>query len=177
MERKGEDVTRYRPKEGYVQLWRRIRDHRFWPTYKNRAFTELEAWFDLLFDAAFAPHRRTFKGKTFDLKTGELVCSQNELAKRWRWKRSSVRSFLESLYLNGEAVHEESQNITKISICKLTGCVGYTPTSHPEATSRPHKKGYKKVLEESTTLSPNKGDVLTGGILTAWRNRKKKGSK
>ena len=181
MERTGEDVSRYRPKEGYIQLWRRLRDHRLWPAFKQRKFTELEAWIDLLFDATYKAHRRTFRGQVFDLKPGELVFSQREKAEQWKWSRGKVRSFLDSLCLNGEATHEKSPDVTRLCICKLTGYAEWQPDIGPKldrsASRARRKKGEEgEVQDLSTTLSPNRGDVLTGGILTAWRNRKKKGA-
>ena len=136
-------MQRYIPKEGYIQVWRRLRDHRFWPTYKRRRFTELEAWLDLLFDATYKAHRHEFRGQVFDLKPGELVFSQREKAEQWKWSRGKVRSFLDSLCLNGEATHEKSPDVTRLCICKLAGYAEWKPDDSPQ-TRRWGKKGEKK---------------------------------
>ena len=183
-------MARYKPKEGFIQVWRRLRSHRFWPTYNRRRFTELEAWLDLLFDATYKAHRQEFRGQVFDLKPGELVFSQEEKAEHWRWSRGTVRRFLESLYVNGEAVHEEAKGVTRLRISRLVGYAEWQPDVGPKldrsASRARRKKGEEGgrregkgdlELQDRTTLSSNNGDVLTGGILAAWRNRKKKGSK
>uniref|UniRef100_A0A6M3K7D1 Uncharacterized protein n=3 Tax=viral metagenome TaxID=1070528 RepID=A0A6M3K7D1_9ZZZZ len=164
-------MARRAPKGGYIWLWRKFRDHRFWPSYSGRRFTECEAWLDLLFDAAFKPHRRIFRGRTFELKSGELVGSQNDWADRWHWKRSEVRKFLDSLYLNGEAMHEDDQNITKLIICGLAGYVDVSPGSRPLPASTSHKK------EEEGEKDPSSGLVhdMVQGILDKMGKTKKKG--
>ena len=178
-------MARYQPKEGFVQLWRRLRDHRFWPTYKRRRFTELEAWIDLLFDATFKAHQMRFRGHTFNLKPGELVFSQNDRADRWRWSRSKVRSFLEELYLNGEASHEVIQGITRVKIHKLTGCAEWQPDNGPKidrsaSRARGEEGGRREEegeVQDLKPLSSNKVQVLVQGVLDKIGKGKKKGSK
>ena len=171
-------MTKYRPKEGWIELWRRLRDHRFWPTYTKRKFTKLEAWLDLLFDASYKAHRTTFRGRTYSLKEGELVFSQRERAARWKWSRGGLRDFLNELYLNGEAIHKEARGITRLRVCKLAGYVSWKPGSQPD-NGEAGKKGGRREGKKGTSkpLSSNKGDVLTAGILAAWKRRKKKGTK
>ena len=174
---------KYRPKEGYINKWRRYQKHRFYPTQEKREFMRGEAWEDLLFKAAFKPHATWFKGKEYHLNVGELVTSQRDLASRWKWSRSKVRRYLEDLYEHGEAAHRTDQfaahTATVVTIYRLAGCEPSKETPRP--TPRPTKHATREAVglevQECTTLSSNGGDVLTGGILAAWRNRKKKGSK
>ena len=172
-------MQRYIPKEGYIQVWRRLRDHRFWPTYKRRRFTELEAWLDLLFDATYKAHRHEFRGQVFDLKPGELVFSQREKAEQWKWSRGKVRSFLDSLCLNGEATHEKSPDVTRLCICKLAGYVEWKPDNSPQ-TRRWGKKGGRREgkdleLQDLKPLSSNKVQVLVQSALDNIGTGKKKG--
>ena len=174
-------AKRYVPKEGYIQLWRRLRDHRFWPTYKRRKFTEFEAWCDLLFDATYKAHTMKFRGHTFHLKPGELVFAQNDRADRWKWSRGKVRDFLDSLYLNGEASHETVHGITQLTIHKLAGYAEWKPDNVPE-NDRGGKKGGKKGREDcelqdlSTTLSSNKVQEVVQWTLDRMGKGKKKGN-
>ena len=166
-------MTRYRPKEGHIQLWRRVRDHRFWPAFKRHRFTEFEAWCDLLFDATYKAHRMKFRGHTFNLKPGELVFSQNDRADRWRWSRGKVRDFLASLYLNGEASHEESHGITKVTIHKLTDYAEWEPDTSPK-NDRTGKKGVRREEESSTNpSSPEKIGGVLGDIMDKLKGKKK----
>lgn len=166
-------MKRYVPKEGFVQLWRRVRDHRFWPTYKQRRFTDFEAWVDLLFDATYKTHRRVFRGHTFDLKPGELVFSQNDRAERWRWSRSKVRTFLNDLYLNGEASHKEVDGITRVTIHKLAGYAKPVPETSQEIFYPSKKGGEGKGKSTSKTLSSSKVQELIRGVLDKLDNKKK----
>lgn len=151
---------KYRPKEGFIQLWRRLRSHRFWPTYKRRRFTELEAWIDLLFDATYKAHRREFRGQVFNLKAGELVFSQHDKAEEWRWSRGTVRRFLESLYLNGEAVHEEAKGVTRLTICKLAGYAEWRPDDGTERGTGGRRLGKKEKKGEERINEPLLRKVL-----------------
>ena len=145
--------------------------------------SSLKSHLKLLFKAAFKPHATWFKGKEYHLNVGELVTSQRDLASRWKWSRSKVRRFLDDLYRHGEAAHRidrhPAHDATHITIYKLAGCEPSRPT--PQPPKRPIKRATREEVglevQECTTLSSNGGDVLTGGILAAWRNRKKKGSK
>lgn len=139
---------KYVPKEGFIQLYRRLRSHRFWPTYKRRKFTPLEAWIDLLFDATYKAHRCEFRGRVFDLKPGEVVFSQQERADHWRWSRGTVRRFLESLERNGEAVHHEQRGVTRLTICKLAGYAEWRPDDGTQSGTGSRRLGKKEKKEE-----------------------------
>ena len=127
----GEVVARYRPKEGWINKWRRWQNHRFYFTQEDRSATRGEAWDDLLFAAAFKPHARYFKGKEYHLNVGELVTSQRDLADRWQWSRNDVRSFLDDLYEHGEATHLSTHDSTHLTIYRLAGCEPQLPTPLP----------------------------------------------
>ena len=131
MERKGEDVSRYRPKEGHIELWRRIaglptrEPHRWWPTQEGRAFTRFEAWIDLLFRASFKAHTRYYKGRRVVLKRGELVTSERDLSSKWKWSRTKLRAFIEDAVKNKEIDHWINRGATFIRIRKLAGYVSF----------------------------------------------------
>lgn len=167
---------RYVPKEGYIQLWRRVRDHRFWPTYSGRKFTELEAWLDLLFDASYRSRKVRCRGRVYELKEGELVFSARDKAKHWGWRRSEMRAFLDALYANGEAVPEDAEGVTHLSIVKLRPFVGWSPTQPPQDSKDAPKKlrSTRSTRSTATPFSPTPMGVL----IEPWRNwLKKKGVK
>lgn len=158
-------MSRYRPKGGWVELWRKIESHRFWPTYEERAFTKLEAWLYLLLRAAYKAHQVEYMGRTYDLKPGELVTSERYLARIWRWSRGKVRHYLSELYMNGEATHEKAQGITRITVVKKAGYVGWEPSEKPSEKT-PRGKGVDlEVQERTTTPSSNKVQKVLQGIL------------
>ena len=158
-------MARYVPKEGFIQVWRRLRSHRFWPTYKRRRFTELEAWLDLLFDATYKAHRCEFRGQVFDLKPGELVFSQEEKAEHWRWSRGTVRRFLESLYVNGEAVHTEAKGVTRLSICKLAGYAEWRPDDSTQSCTGSRGLGKKEKKGEKGGAGERLNEPLLRKVL------------
>ena len=147
-------------------LWRRVRDHRFWPTYKRRKFTEFEAWVDLLFDAAYMPRHIRFMGQEFDLREGQLVFSQAERARRWKWQRNTVADWLHGLYLNGEAIHEESRGVTMLTICKAAP---YLTWEAAEAAT-PGKK--LRIKKENPFL--NKAQVLVQHLADSLDSERRK---
>ena len=130
-------MARYVPKEGHIQLWRRFRGHEYWPSEENRAFTRLEAWIDLLYQASFKAHTRYFKGRRVALKTGELVTSERDLSEHWQWSRTKLRTFLEHAVKNQQIDHWKDQSLTFIRVRKLAGYVDYdTAGKTSKKTSR-----------------------------------------
>ena len=170
-------MARYKPKEGFLMLWRRFRDHRFWPTYEERPFTKAEAWIDLLMDASYRSRKCRCRGRVYNIKEGELVFSARDKARHWRWKRSDMRSFLDELYQNGEALPETADGVTHLSIVKLRPYVDWTapknerpPTQLPQEGEGPPKK----LRSTKNPSSPTPMKVL----VQPWHNwLKKKGSK
>ncbi len=81
---------------GWIRLHRKIRDNSLWP--KNRRFTALEAWLDVLMSANHAP-AKTLLGITtpVPVKRGQFITSQVGLAERWKWNRRTVTRFLSML--------------------------------------------------------------------------------
>ena len=162
-------------------LWRRFRDHRFWRTYEERPFTKAEAWIDLLMDASYRSRECRCRGRVYKLKEGELVFSARDKARHWRWRRSDMRSFLDELYLNGEAVPEESEGVTRLAIVKLRPYVDWTasepepsPTQPPQVGKAPPKK--LRSSRSTATPSSNKVQELVQGVLDSiGKGRKKKG--
>ena len=162
-------MGRYRAKEGYIELWRRLRDHRLWPTFTDRKFTELEAWIDLMYDASYKPHRVTLRGQTFDLKEGELVFSARDRARQWKWKRNEVRSFLDGLCLNGEAIPKDSHGLTHLTIVKKRPYVGWQAAQLPQEVTL----GNKGVISTEKPFL-NKVQVLVQGLADKLDSTKKR---
>ncbi len=81
---------------GWIKLYRKIRDNLLWP--KNRRFTPLEAWLDVLLSANHTPAKILHGISTLvPVERGQFVTSQVKLAERWRWNRKTVKRFLSVL--------------------------------------------------------------------------------
>jgi len=138
--------------EGWIKLHRKIRDN---PLFKeNRKFSKFEAWIDLLLAANHADNEVVFGYEKIQVKRGQLITSEVQLADRWKWNRLSVRRFL--TYLMRE------QMVSKIATSKYTILTienydfyqsGYTA----EATSNEHQTNIKRTSNEHQS-NTNKND-------------------
>lgn len=80
------------PDGGYILLWRKFFEHRYWT--KKRKFSEAEAWVDMIAMASFRD-REILVGQTaVKLARVEFLGSVRFLAKRWRWSKDRVQRFL-----------------------------------------------------------------------------------
>jgi hypothetical protein len=89
--------------KGFVKIWRRLREH---PIWKGYAFTEGQAWVDLIMRAAIGSCEERFNDRFIPLVRGQLVASERGLAKDWGWSRNRVHSYLRKLAKKG---HEKGR--------------------------------------------------------------------
>ena len=82
-------------KSGYVRLYRSMRYDPLW--MKKRILSQWEAFEYLYMEASGTERIITYKRREFKLKRGQLITSERDLAKRWKWTRGSVRNFLRKL--------------------------------------------------------------------------------
>lgn len=79
---------------GFVKINRKIMSNWLWLDDK---FSKGQAWIDLLLNTqykdGFFPSRRG----NIDYQRGDCTLSLSELARRWKWSRNKVRSFLDIL--------------------------------------------------------------------------------
>jgi len=80
--------------KGYVLIHRKIFDM---PEFKNKEFSEREAWIYLICEASHSNYSKDLNGKLVELKRGELSISIRFLAQRFRWSKSKVERFLKML--------------------------------------------------------------------------------
>ena len=101
---------------GFVRLYRNLRDSFVWP--KGRAFTKFEALVDLLMDARYAdgPDTVLVGKRWYDCHRGDLLRSQQKLAERWGWSKSSVGDFLRELKGAGLIRTTNEGRLTRIRI-------------------------------------------------------------
>lgn len=83
--------------QGHFAVYRKIWLNELSPISMGRKFTELEAWFFLLSEAAFQDKTKKFNGVWYSLKRGEIVTSYRELASVWGWDKKTVANFIENL--------------------------------------------------------------------------------
>lgn len=106
--------------KGYIKLHRKIRNHEFWPGIKEkRAYSDFEAWIDLLLSAAGLPHKIVYRDQVISLKRGQLAVSIRKLGERWGWSKDRVhRSLQLMIRMNEIRYHTLRQRLSIISIVK-----------------------------------------------------------
>ena len=77
---------------GYLLLWRRFFEHRFWR--EPRVFSRAEAWIDFIGMAAWKTHTTIVKGVRIQLRRGEVLAPVRYLARRWSWSHGRVERWI-----------------------------------------------------------------------------------
>lgn len=87
------------------------------PFFKKEPFTEREAWWWLIGEAAFAPTKVRVGRAMFELERGQLVHAIRFMAQRWQWTEPRVRRFLERLRRQTMLDVRASAEATVLTIC------------------------------------------------------------
>lgn len=120
---------------GWIKIHRSIVDH--WLYSEKRAFSKLEAWYDILLTANYADNRVMIKGKLYEVKRGQSILSLESWAKRWNWDKSKVRRFLNTLQSDEMIVIETDTITTQLTICKYES---YQGEGNADETHMKHKR-------------------------------------
>ena len=99
---------------GYIKLFRKVKNHRFWK--QKRKFSRMEAWLDLLIEAAWKDHTIIVQDRTIHLRRGEVPHSNRTLAKRWGWSTGTVFRFILDLKAEHEADQRMDRGLRLLSI-------------------------------------------------------------
>ena len=122
--------------DGFIALHRSLREHPYW-----RDPERLRAWIDVLFMAAWKPHRRMVGARQVEIQRGEFVASERYLATRWCWSRGKVRRFLATAVDAREIERVSTMNV----VCSRNGTtdgtiyrvVNYDTYQKARPTNRP----------------------------------------
>lgn len=87
------------------------------PIFADEPYTEREAWFWLLGNAAWKPMRVRAGKATVDLQRGQLAFAGRFLATKWKWSESRVRRFLNRIEIDAMIVVHTTRQTTQITIC------------------------------------------------------------
>lgn len=79
---------------GWVPVHRQIQENWLW---KDKPFSQGQAWIDLLMLANYEDKKTPYKGEVITCERGTVNLSITELAKRWGWSRDKTRRFLSTL--------------------------------------------------------------------------------
>ena len=129
---------------GWIKLHRKIRDNSLWP--KNRRFTPLEAWLDILLSANYAPTKDLHGTSTLiPVERGQFITSQVKLAETWGWNRKTVKGFL-SVLQKEEMLDFESNRGADIGYTLIT-IRNYSEYQDKENDTRTLKRTLKRTSE------------------------------
>lgn len=83
--------------KGWISLHRKIEDNWLYPTVEDRTFSKFEAWVDILLMVNHEDRKVMLGRDLIEVKKGQRITSLRKLARRWKWSRNKVSSFLELL--------------------------------------------------------------------------------
>lgn len=146
-------------KRGWIRLQRKIRDHWLWDNKEVKS--KFEAWIDLLMMASHEERSVYMKEQLVVIKRGEVCCSLNTLAKRWKWSTGKVRRFISVLKTDKMVVQQTTRVATHLSICKYDTYQGErhadgTPDGMSNDTQTKRKRYTENTLETFKELKKKK---------------------
>ena len=103
---------------GYIKLYRQIFANEIWND--KEPFDRRSAWIDLLLLANHKDHTIIYKGKTIEVKRGQVNRSVYQLAERWNWSRGRVKRFLDLLKKLKMCTTDSTSDGTTITIINYT---------------------------------------------------------
>jgi len=108
-------------REGYLKLFRSIREHPLWK--KRRRFSELEAWLDILFSVRWKdePEQVIIGRRVLICNRGESLFSLETWTQRWHWlTRKETHRFLKMLESMGQVRLKNETVTTRLFVVNYT---------------------------------------------------------
>lgn len=144
--------------QGYIHLFRKIRNHPDYPSNCDEVFNRAMAWIDLILEASGV--ERTVRHIDCDvlLKRGQLLFSQRYYAERWKWTRKKVRCFIEGAHRRAQTrAHLGAHRITILTILNYDS---YNPLKSREKPQKGQQKGPQKGPYSNKDKEKIKNDKL-----------------
>lgn len=148
-----EDFRHFKSDYGYIRLHRDTLVHKL---FEHEVFNEFQAWVWLIAAAAWRPIsvRPGRRGRSIELKRGQLAFARRFLAQRWRWHESKVRRFLERLQTEAMITLKTDHQSTRITICNYNKYqTDGSETDHEPTINRPKEEEVKKERSNSSLFS------------------------
>ena len=120
--------------KGFIKLSRSFFDNRIWQA--ARAFSECEAWLDLIQSARFEATPTTSRIGCYEVTwgRGQYPASIRFLAKKWGRPEKWVREFLARLKKENMITMENTQGVSVITLVNFEKYNGDTPNGTPNGT-------------------------------------------
>ena len=127
--------------EGWIKIHRSLLEN---DIYNRGKFSYGQAWIDLLLHANHKPASVMLKCKSYNLEPGQLAWSQKSLAKRWKWSRHAVQTFLSVLKSEHQIEHHSDENTTIITVLNWDGYQNGGTKGDTSGAPEGHQKGTDK---------------------------------
>ena len=120
--------------KGFIKLSRSFFDNRIWQA--ARAFSECEAWLDLIQSARFEATPTTSRIGCYEVTwgRGQYPASIRFLSKKWSRPEKWVREFLGRLKRENMITMENTQGVSVITLTNFEKYNGDTPIGTPNGT-------------------------------------------
>lgn len=122
-------------KKGFIKLSRSFFDNKIWQA--ARAFSECEAWLDLIQSARFEASPTTSRIGCYEVTwgRGQYPASNRFLAKKWGRSEQWVKSFLGKLKRENMIVTDNNQGVNVITLINYSKYNGDTIENNPADNS------------------------------------------
>lgn len=126
----------------------------------SRAYSESEAWLDLIQAARFEASETMSRVGIHDITwgRGQLPAATSFLSRRWMWSDQNVKTYLKKLKRNGMITTDSSQGVNVITLCKYDD---YNPTKKGANQSS------NQLSNQLNGLSVNELQELLTSVLTS----------
>lgn len=99
--------------KGWITLHRKIEENELW---LSEPFSRGQAWVDLLLLANHKPQLLYKRNIPITIQRGQVGWSQDKLAKRWKWGRKKVATFLKTLENAQQIILKNNHTLSHIII-------------------------------------------------------------
>jgi len=158
-------------KRGWIRLHRKTRDHWLWDNKEVKS--KFEAWIDILMMASHEERSVYMKEQLVVIKRGEVCCSLNTFAKRWKWSTGKVRRFISVLKTDTMVVQRTTRVATHLSICNYDTYQGErhadgTPDGMSNDTQTKRERYTENTLETFKELKKEK-EIPSSDYIKIWK--------
>lgn len=156
---------------GYIKVHRSLFEHELWT---REQFTKGQAWIDLIGMANFSAKEILVKNTFVTVGRGEILTAERELASRWQWSTTKVRSYLKLLESAKMIAVKKAPQGTVISI------ENYSKFQDMDTAEKSAEKSTGKAEKkrgESTEKAEKKQEKSTEKVPSYYIKKEKKDKK
>ena len=136
--------------KGWISLHRQFEEHWLWN--EKRVFSKAEAWIDILMTTNHSPQKVVIKNALYTVKRGESLLSLKSWGLRWKWEKSKVRRFLDTLEKDEMITTKNETQTTRLIVCNYDN---YQTLGNAKETQTKRKRNANET-EASTDNNVNK---------------------